>query len=546
MKKIYKSFFCVGLALMGVASFTSCIDEVEPTTVATEDQIGRSESAAEALVLAMPAYFNNLNMSFYSPSRYDFNFGYPAIMRARATMTEPFATAGDSFGNSYDWFSPWSENAGALNQDASRSNYIWTYYYKFAQTANFVLSSVKVDGATDAQLGYIAAAKAFRALCYLDLGQMYEFLPNDKTSNVNSDGNDVTGLTVPIVSETMTEAEARNNPRVSKDSLVAFIKSDLEFAEQNIDKLTLTDKTLPHLDVVYGLQARLYMWTGEYAKAQAAARKAIDNSSVKPMTEDDCTNPKTGFNTLSKFMWGSQQTSEDDAVTTGIINWISWACNEIDFGYTGAGTGDYLRIDTLAYNRISDTDFRKKEWKAPTGTALSGQELYNNASYFAAMPALSSLKFRPNQGNTSDYKTACVTAVPVMRVEEMYFIEAEAAAHQNAAQGKALLESFMQTYRDPSYTCSASGTDAVVEEIYFQKSIELWGEGITFFDLKRLNYSVTRGYKGTNHATQARLNTNGRPAWTNLVIYRTEAENNPALKGWNNPDPSSLYTPWTE
>jgi hypothetical protein len=59
--------------------------------------------------------------------------------------------------------------------------------------------------------------------------------------------------------------------------------------------------------------------------------------------------------------------------------------------------------------------------------------------------------------------------------------------------------------------------------------------------------SVTRGYPGTN-CTDARscLNTNGRPAWMNLVMVRTESNNNHALEGMNNPDPSDLYTPWTE
>lgn len=541
MKKIKNNILALGLSVVAAGTLTGCIDETVPTNMAQEEQIGQSSAGAQALVLAMPAFFNNLNEDFYEPTRYDFNFGYGAMIRMRATLTEPFVTSGSG----YDWFSPWADDL-RISQDESRPNYVWTYYYQLIQTANNVLSSVPDDGATDSQLGFRAAASAVRAMAYLDMGQMYEFLPNDKTSNINADGNDVTGLTVPIVKDGMTEAESRNNPRVKKDSLVAFIESDLAYAEQHIGNLTLTTKTLPHLDVVYGLQARLYMWAGDYAKAQTAARNAIDASSVSPMTEADCTDTSTGFNDLSKFMWGSQQTAEDDAVSTGIINWISWMCNEQSFGYTGSATGDYIKIDTLAYNRLSDTDFRKKEWVAPAGSALEGQNKFVSASYGAKMPALASLKFRPGSGNMSDVTVGAVTAIPMMRVEEMYFIEAEAAAHQNASEGKALLESFMQQYRDPQYSCTATTTDGVVEEIYFQKSIELWGEGITFFDMKRLNYSLTRGYTGTNHSAAARLNTNGRPAHLNFVIYRTEAENNTALKGWNNPDPTSVYTPWTE
>ena len=84
------------------------------------------------------------------------------------------------------------------------------------------------------------------------------------------------------------------------------------------------------------------------------------------------------------------------------------------------------------------------------------------------------------------------------------------------------------------------------EKIVYQKRIELWGEGQSFFDIKRLNMSVTRGYEGTNFGDATRFNTNGRPAWMNLTIVRLEEDNNPALKGWNNPDPSEAYSKWVE
>lgn len=104
----------------------------------------------------------------------------------------------------------------------------------------------------------------------------------------------------------------------------------------------------------------------------------------------------------------------------------------------------------------------------------------------------------------------------------------------------------MKTYRDPSYTCTVTSTDDVVEEIIFQKRVELWGEGQTFFDIKRLNYSVTRGYTGTNHMASETFNTNGRPGWMTWVITLQEENGNSGVRGYNNPDPSGLYNPWTE
>ena len=106
-----------------------------------------------------------------------------------------------------------------------------------------------------------------------------------------------------------------------------------------------------------------------------------------------------------------------------------------------------------------------------------------------------------------------------------------------------MLNSFMTQYRDSEYSTTATGQD-LIDEIIFQKRIELWGEGLTFFDVKRLNMSVTRGYTGTNFSDATRFNTNGRPAWMNICIVQTEKNNNAALIGYENPDPSGVYEVW--
>lgn len=542
-KKLYKSALLLGTVSFCLSSLTGCIEETEPTTVATEKQIQESSSATEALLSAMPAYFNTTSESIID-NGWHYPFGYGANMYIRDLMTGDMTHSTTTYAAHFYY---WAQNK-YQGDGYVFCQYIWNYYYAFVLTANNLIGGVNPESATTDQLGYLGAGYAFRALLYLDMARMYEFLPNDKTSNINDDGNDVTNLTVPIVTAEMSQADAQNNPRATRHEMYDFILSDLDKAEQYIANLTdYQSNTLPDIACVYGLKARLYMWVEDYANAQKYARLAIDNSRVSPMTKDDCLNYTTGFNDISKWMWGSQLTSEDSSVKTGIINWVSWLSNQTTFGYTGSSTGLYTVMDKKMYERISDTDFRKLEFKAPAGSALDGQNIYipSLALNASNMPDYVSLKFRPAQGNADDYTVGAATAYPVMRVEEMYFIEAEAAAHQNAATGKQLLETFMKANRDESYSCRASSTDDVVEEIVFQKRVELWGEGQTFFDIKRLNYSVTRGYEGTNWYSLVRLNTTGRPAWMNIVLIRTEANNNSALVGWNNPDPSDLYTPWT-
>jgi hypothetical protein len=341
----------------------------------------------------------------------------------------------------------------------------------------------------------------------------------------------------------MSEEEARNNPRVDRATMAAFILEDLNNAEEYIVNLEDPTKTLPHLDVVYGLKARYYMWLEDYANAKVYARKAIDASSTGVMSESQCLDVTTGFNDINLWMWGSKLMAEDAAVKSGIINWTSWMSNETYFGYAFAEP--FSMIDASLYARISDTDFRKKMWKAPKGSALDGKTPFLNAEFAGILCTYASVKFRPAGGDPNEYSVGAASAYPVMRVEEMYFIEAEAAAHLSDTDGQNLITNFMKTYRDPEYTCSATGKD-LIDEIILQKRVELWGEGQIFFDIKRLNMSVTRGYAGTNHAEARRYNTEGRPAWMNFCIVRTEKNNNAALEGYENPDPSGLYTPWKE
>lgn len=529
-----------------VLANTSCIDETEPTSVATQAQAERSSSATKAQAMAMPAQLNAMDDDYVDNNNWHAPFGYPAMMIIRDMMCNDMGFPTSDYASHFYYFGADKYLGGQYIYLA----YIWEYYYKLIQTANAVIGVVNPETATKEQLGFLGAAYAFRAMAYLDLARMYEFLPNEMTKSVNADNNDVTGLTVPIVKPGMTEQEARNNPRAKKEDMVEFIKGDLELAKQYIPNITdRISRTLPNLACVYGLEARFDMWIEDYSAAAAAAENAIAESGMTPLSEAVALDKASGMNTPSQFMWCCNLVKEDAAVQSGIVNFVSWMSNQTTYGYTGTATGQYMICDKKFYNRISPTDWRIKWWQAPEGSDLRNQKAKNHIEYLIAsaaedMPELASLKFRPGQGNTEDYNVGSAVAVPLMRVEEMYFIKAEAEAHTDAAKGLATLTDFMVQYRDPNFAKKVSTVEAAIDEIIFQKRVELWGEGQLFFDYKRLNMSVNRGYEGTPFFNLMRLNSNGRPAWMNLVISVSEYQDNQAVNHWNNPDPSDLYTPW--
>ena len=159
------------------------------------------------------------------------------------------------------------------------------------------------------------------------------------------------------------------------------------------------------------------------------------------------------------------------------------------------------------------------------------------------------IKFRPANGQCVEYTEGNCADHVLMRVEEMYFIEIEAVLRtMGLAEAQKLLNSFMKTYRDRSYDCSYATSDlSFIQEMLLQKRIEFWGEGILFYDYKRLDQGITRGYSGTNFPAVARFNTEGRSPQWNLVITRGEYQSNTAINdGNNNPDSTELLVPWTE
>ena len=102
------------------------------------------------------------------------------------------------------------------------------------------------------------------------------------------------------------------------------------------------------------------------------------------------------------------------------------------------------------------------------------------------------------------------------------------------------MEDFINSYRiaddapaDYEYACTNAD---VIDEIVFQKRVELWGEGLTFFDVKRLDLPVNR--EGTNFKAQTNFSTTRRPAWMNYCIVQTEPNSNVLWWVTTIPDPS--------
>ena len=537
------------LAISAAAALLSaaCIQETHSVTVATEDQV-----TLQTLIKGIPSAMMEPGSAGYASSGQAWDFGLPAIHLATESMTGDLVVTGNI---GYDWFQQWGTN-DALGQEYAVCVLTWNTYYRWIAMCNDIIRKIsRMDSAdiTATDIQYLGFAYAYRAYSYLDLVRLYEFKENNYT-----DGDGIVGLSVPIVTEESTEEQAKNNPRAMADDVFdKVIFPDLDKAEELLANYVPSNKYAVSTALIYGLKARAYIDRATahedpelYAKAAEYARKAISSSSCTPLTQAEWEDPVNGFNNASSnnsWIWGLPLASENVAslfcFTAHMSTEQSWSA----YGFS-VGRG----INKNLYNSIDRNDFRKHSWLDPDRSSYEYKSCRTDSkTYFASSLAdYVNIKFRPAGGEYKISATGGAADHPMMRVEEMYFIEAEARAQENLNEGISLLNSFMNNYRitGGSYDCGKKATSlkGFINELMLQKRIEFWGEGIVMFDLKRLDMSTKRGYVGTNSPTSYRLNTDGRAPYWNFVISRGEVQNNKAIIGKNNPDPSGIIKPWTE
>ncbi|MBQ0080727.1 MAG: RagB/SusD family nutrient uptake outer membrane protein [Alistipes sp.] len=555
MKNIFNYLIVACLAIVAL-SFAGCIKQPVPNDGVTSEQVGQDPNALKAIVGAIPVNMTYPYSALGSGNNYGWDFGYPGLMCVTDHATMDVVTCGGDDGDNYDWFSYWSEGWGIAHTSAC-AVYPWRCYYLFVKSCNDVIGVTSPES-TGLAATYRAQALIIRALFYLDLARMYD--PLEACAECNGKyviPDAAKGLTIPWIGEDTDQDQARNNPRMTREEAFTHILGDLNEAVALYGDYTSSDRTVPSLAVAHGLLARAYLWLGgfndkyekvptgndAYKLAQKEAKTAKELFGAKPMSKAEWQSPTTGFNSpTSSWMWYIQQSTEG---VTNLVNFIAWRSNESTWGYA-----KYVFQGVLSkfYDRISDTDWRKEsfigaspeEWYKAHSNLTNHKTLEAFLKYTAPY---ANMKFHPASGETQTWKTGNVTAVPLMRVEEMYLIEAEAAAQVGDASAAGLLNEFM-SYRDPNYYFAGS-TQILPEEIMFQKRVELWGEGVVFYDFKRLGYGVNTAYAGANVPGAARFYTTGRLPWWNFCIPQIETQQNLGIQD-PNPNPTGILTPIAE
>lgn len=529
MKKIYN---IIAVLTLSVFALTSCIKEVMPmTSYATSDQIAASASAMQASVNGIPAQMCQ-GYLVYGEQVHETDMAFPQFMIAFTELLGDMYPLGSNSG--YDWYRNYNTFSGNVGDNSYFAYLPWFTCYQFIKSCNDIIGSVDINdpSVTSSIKGLAGIAYACRAFDYYLLTVMYE-----PVENIYTDCSNVLGKTVVRVDETTDAEKAKNNPRMTHKEVTDFMLSDLAIAEECLKNYTPNSKLVPSLAVVYGIRAKVHMWDKDYANAAKYARLAIDTFGGSPLTEAQWLDVNTGFNTANQaWMWNLHYSAENMG---NLCNFIGWMSSEADWGYASL---TFPSIDKSLYDKIPVTDFRKYSFLDPLKYDFYPYQSYRDDEFMLeTAPAYLSLKFRPLNGDWKSYEVGGAVDVPVMRVEEMYLLEAEAVGmSQGVAAGVALLNNFMQTYRDASYSFATADERAFQLEVLTQERIEFWGEGWGFPNAKRIRPGVMQNYAGTNAPADIfKINCQDiKPNW-NFVIPISEVQANKALAGNNNPDPTA-------
>lgn len=594
MKALYKilPLFAAGALLVSCNEMDTAPNGSSVTDDQKDDVIKRDPAMISAGVATLPSMLKQMQNTTGGHDDY----GIASLFLQTDARTADFM----SYNVPFNWYS--SQLMYTDNTDTSTTtNMTWQTLYNLIFTVNNVLITLPEDLETeDADVTaqnkfYAAQAYAFRAYAYFLLAQRYQF-----TYKGNEDK-----LCVPLYDEmNMKEMQDQGGaPRATVQAVYSKIMDDLNSAIELLDDaVTLTNgknyktantaesKIYINQNVAYGLRARVNLVMNNWSDAASDADKCIQLSQaagLTPFTREELA-PYKGDNEAGwggyvltsgfwdgndhNWLWNVNITKDDYQYQWTNINFVSFMSSfSYSGGYTTLGAWRYAGVQF--YKDIPNTDVRKMWWINPDGDPIN-YYWYDASTYkkYVRLPDvyfnwvknnckmsrefnLLSVKFNRRDGMVygSDGKLneARMGDYPLMRIEEMYLIKAEAEAMAgNPGAGAQTLVNFVQTYRDPAYTVQSVSAEGVQDAVWKQRRIELWGEGFAYFDLMRLKKGVDR--RGQGFQPESCYNLSATDNVLILRLPRGEVDQNPQITE-NNPytdkptvvaDPESYSWDW--
>lgn len=398
--------------------------------------------------------------------------------------------------NVYNWYQRLANYQVTVDYTRNENYMVWRYYYRIIRSTNVVIDALGGNDATpeneDNKI-LMGQAKALRAYAYFYLTQ-FEAKDADMSKEI-----------LPIYTNPQQAAQ----PKSPASDVYDLIVSDLTTAISFLDGYVSPTKTEINKYIAEGLLAYTYAAMGENGLAADLAADIINNGGYPVTSAAQTTFPGagSGFNDVNtpSWMWGVDLTEDQG------LDLVSW-WGQIDyFTYSYAWAGDRKSIDIDLFNSIPANDVRKNQF-------LAGAAYMPVNKFFA--PA-----------RTVGGQRVITTDYVYMRVDEFYLLHAETAAKSgDEPAAKVSLKALLQNrIPDVTYVDALSG-QGLLDEIYKQTRIELWGEGKSYLAMKRNQATINRG---ANHLFQAGVAVPYNDDRLTFMIPQAEILNNPFINDQN-------------
>lgn len=388
--------------------------------------------------------------------------GLMSNMTSSAYYGRNFIMYGDAKGGDLTIFSAGRGLDGlySFNHSATIGSYsgFWTQIYHDILQANNIISGIdklKTAGSTENFDNYLGQALTARALMYFDLVRLY-----GKPYSMDKSSYGVPNVIEPLVASAQPL-------RATVEENYTQILTDLTTAAPLLPK----SKTNGYLNYYanMALQAKVNLYMEKYPAALTAAQTVINDNVYKPYSNADWVNSwTTQFGTESIF-----EISMDLINDLGSSSLGYYLRRKSHGGSSAAGwfmASDYF----LARLGQDPTDVR---WGVMSYDESSSSHLGASYKYSGSVTLDGDGK-----GNSS------AVNIKVIRLSEVYLIAAEAAFYSD----KTVAANYLNVIRKRSPALApATDLTITIDMILDERSKELFTEGERFFDMMRLNKSIT-------------------------------------------------------
>jgi len=394
----------------------------------------------------------------------------------------------------------------SFNHSVTTGSYsgFWDHIYHCILQANSIISSIEqleADGSGANFDDIKGQALTARAIMYFDLVRLYgELYSEDK----NAWG--VPNVTAPL--------DASDQPlRATVEENYQQILSDLEAAAPLISK-SISNGYLNYY-VNMAMQARVNLYMGNHAQALSAAEEVINSGEYSLYSNEDWVDSWTRqYGSESIFELAILPT-EGDLGTSSLGFYLRRKAHG-----SSSAAGWFMASDYFLDRLGEDPD--DVRWGVMSYDEVSEDHL--GASY----------KYSGSVDLVGDGKsTGTAVNIKVIRLSEIYLIAAEAALESDKTKAAEYLNAIRM--RSPNLEPATESTVSI-EMILDERSKELFTEGHRFFDMMRLDQSITYNDDLGEVPIAHRDKTIDRGFYkTILPIPQAEINANPAIGDQQNP-----------